>query len=332
MLSPLATRNQYRAQQRIQKAALADMRRIWRGMGGDWDRSWQRISPDLVGAVSDAQLKMAVASTEYMTDFLAEVNLADQAVSEVRPQSLVGYSSDGVRLDGLLYGGVVAARESALLNGSNAPQSLRDGLAWLGPVVSSQISDAGRTATMLGTAARPNLTGYTRFLNPPSCQRCAVLAGRVYRYSQGFKRHPQCDCVMQPAAGVGWAKAEGFVSDPTANLSLIKDLSRAQRAAIEAGADISQVVNAGRGMLTVGEGLKTRQITLSGTSARGVFGRAEISSTGQITRSVTRTQGAVSNFRLSSTSTARLTPMQISKQARTRDELVAYLRRYGYLT
>ena len=331
MQSAAATRNQYLTQQRIQKDALAQLRRIWRGMGGDWNTSWARISPDVVGAVSEAQLKMAEASTEYMTDFLAEVDLADRPVAEVRPASLVGYSSDGYPLDGLLYGSVVAAREAAA-EGLNAPQSLREGLSWLGPVISSQIADAGRTATMLGTSTRENLSGYTRFLNPPSCQRCGVLAGRVYRYSTGFQRHPRCDCLMQPAAGVGWAKAEGFVLDPTADLSVIKDLSRAQRAAIEAGADISQVVNARRGMSIVGEGSRRRQITSSGTTARGVFGRAEISRTGDLVRGTARQQGAVSNYRLSSTTTARLTPQQIARQARTRDELIAYLRKYRYIT
>ena len=332
MQSPAATRNQYLTQQRIQKDALADLRRIWRGMGGDWNTSWQKISPDVVGVVSAAQLEMARESTVYMTTFLAEVDLADRPVADVRVASLVGYSSDGYPLDGLLYGSVVASRQAAAEKGLNAPQALREGLSWLGPVVSSQIADIGRTTTMLGTATRSNLTGYTRFLNPPSCQRCGVLAGRVYRYSTGFQRHKRCDCGMQPAAGVGWAKAEGFVFDPTANLSLITDLTRAQRAALEAGADISQVVNASRGMTAVGEGLKRRQITTSGTSARGVFGRTEITRTGQITRGTARTQGAVSNYRLSTTTTARLTPQQIARQARTRDELIAYLRKYSYLT
>lgn len=257
MLSTAATRNQYLTQQRIQKAALADLRRIWRGMGGDWNTSWARISPDVVGAVSSAQLKMAEASTTYMTDFLAEVDVLDQPVAQVSTASLVGYSSDGYPLQNLLYGSVVAAREAATEQGLNAPQSLREGLAWLGPVVSSQIADVGRTATMLGTATRSNLNGYTRFLNPPSCQRCAVLAGRVYRYSTGFQRHKRCDCGMQPAISAGWAKSEGFIFDPTANLSVIKDLTKAQRTAIDAGADLNRVVNASRGMSTVGRSVKS---------------------------------------------------------------------------
>lgn len=332
MQSTQATRSQYLTQQRTQKRLLADLRKIWRGMGGDWNTSWARISPDVVGAVSVAQLSMAKSTTDYLDEFLSEVDLANKPTAMVDPSSLIGYSSDGYPLDSLMYGSVVAARTAGAEKGLNAPQSLREGYAWLSSAASSQIADAARTATMLGTAVRPNLQGYTRFLNPPSCSRCAVLAGRVYRYSTGFQRHPRCDCTMQPASSAAWAKSEGFVLDPTEDLSVVKDLTKAQRAAIDAGADLSQVVNAGRGMKVVGEGDRARQITLSGTTARGVYGRAEIAKNGQVVRGASRQQGAVKNYRQSSTVTPRLTPGQIAKQARDRDELVAYLKKYRYIT
>jgi hypothetical protein len=37
-----------------------------------------------------------------------------------------------------------------------------------------------------------------------------VLAGRVYRYSSGFLRHPNCDCTMIPTSLANPA----FVHDP----------------------------------------------------------------------------------------------------------------------
>lgn len=320
MLSTQATRNQYRAQQRIQKDLLAELRKIWRRMGGDWDTSWLRIAPDVVGAVSSAQVEMATATVAFTTSFLAQVDLADEPVADVRPSSMAGYSSDGYPLDGLMYGSVVTARSAGAEQGLNAPQALREGGKWMGLVASSQIADIGRTTTSLELASRPNLNGYTRFLNPPSCSRCAVLAGRVYRYSTGFRRHPKCDCLMVPAASTGWAKAEGFVSDPTADLSLIKDLTRAQTAALEAGADFNQVINASRGMKTVGEGARKRRITTEGTSSRGVYGK----SAGQLQK--------LAGNRYRTTTQARLTPEQIFRQARDRDELVAYLKKYAYLT
>jgi hypothetical protein len=64
-------------------------------------------------------------------------------------------------------------------------------------LVESIIQEAGRAAQQVATATYPRVE-YVRHLNLPSCSRCAVLAGRVYRYSEGFERHPGCDCVMIP--------------------------------------------------------------------------------------------------------------------------------------
>jgi hypothetical protein len=119
------------------------------------------------------------------------------------------------------------------------------------------------------TASRPNLGGYVRVLNPPSCQRCAILAGRFYRWSSGFRRHPRCDCVNLPSEQAGWAKSEGFLTDP---MDAYRERSdprpdQAQVNAIENGADIGQVVNATRGMST------TALTTREANSRRGIAGK-----------------------------------------------------------
>lgn len=192
MLSTQATRSQYLTQQRIQKELLAELRKIWRRMGGDWDASFRRLTPDLVSAVSLAQLDMATHSVDFTRKFLDQVDLPDKPVAEIEPSAFIGYTSSGYPTENLMYGSVLASRTAALEQGLNAPQSLKVGGSWLAGVASSQIADIGRAVTGVGIAARPGLQGYTRFLNPPSCQRCAVLAGRTYRYSTGFRRHPQC--------------------------------------------------------------------------------------------------------------------------------------------
>ena len=58
-------------------------------------------------------------------------------------------------------------------------------------LVSSLVQDAGRAAQLTDVTTRPHVR-HVRHLNLPSCSRCAVLAGRVYRYSEGFRRHPGC--------------------------------------------------------------------------------------------------------------------------------------------
>lgn len=104
----------------------------------------------------------------------------------------------------------------------------------------SLTQDAARTAQQVAVAVRPHVS-HVRLLTPPSCSRCAVLAGRAYRYSEGFKRHPGCDCVMIPVT----VASPDFTHDIDA---LIRDgqvtgLSKADRRALAEGADFAKVVN-----------------------------------------------------------------------------------------
>lgn len=107
-------------------------------------------------------------------------------------------------------------------------------------LVASLVQDAGRAAQSVSVASRPNV-GYVRVLNGASCSRCAILAGRVYRYSEGFLRHPHDDCTMMPTGSGG----SRFVQNPHDLLDrgLVTGLSRADRQAVADGADLAQVVN-----------------------------------------------------------------------------------------
>lgn len=110
-------------------------------------------------------------------------------------------------------------------------------------IVGSLVSDAGRAAEQASVAVRPRV-GYVRYLSPPSCSRCAVLAGRVYRYSQSFQRHPGCDCTMIPTTVAN----PDFVHDPVDLMErgLVTGLSKADQKAITDGADFGLVVNVRR--------------------------------------------------------------------------------------
>lgn len=110
-------------------------------------------------------------------------------------------------------------------------------------LMESLTQDAGRSAEGVAIATRPRI-GFVRLLAPPSCSRCAVLAGRAYRYSDGFLRHPGCDCVMVPTTLAN----DELVQDPVDLMErgLITDLSKADQRAIQDGADFNKVVNARR--------------------------------------------------------------------------------------
>lgn len=132
-------------------------------------------------------------------------------------------------------------------------------------IVASLVGDAGRSAMGVFTASRTVEVGHVRVLTPPSCPRCAILAGRWYRWSDGFQRHPNCDCQMLPGTkDVGLYDPYGAYERGE-----ITGLTRAQQAAIDEGADIGQVVNASRGMQTIDFGGRRVQVTREGTTVRG---------------------------------------------------------------
>lgn len=112
-------------------------------------------------------------------------------------------------------------------------------------IVAALVNDAGRTAALADMGRREQVTGYVRSLRPPSCSRCAILAGRVYRYSQGFQRHPRCDCLMTPT---NQTIGPSLVTDPQEALDKgwIRGLSQKDREAVDAGADLGRVVNVRR--------------------------------------------------------------------------------------
>lgn len=94
---------------------------------------------------------------------------------------------------------------------------------------------------------RPAPIGWIRLLTPPSCARCALLAGKWYGWNDGFERHDNCDCRHVPAVE---ADAGTMLTDPFAYfLSLPPEeqeriFGKANAQAIREGADIVGIVNA----------------------------------------------------------------------------------------
>lgn len=107
-------------------------------------------------------------------------------------------------------------------------------------LVQSLVTDAARAAESVSIATRPDV-GYVRYLSPPSCARCTILAGRFYRWSEGFQRHPGCDCTHVPTTD---PRSE-FRQNPheLAEQGLVSDLSKADKKALDAGADLNRLVN-----------------------------------------------------------------------------------------
>lgn len=312
----------YRKRQRLSDAVSKVAERTWRQLdAADLDASWARLGPTLQVALAGAQLAAAGAADRYVTQSLGEQGTSAPADGQVRPGSLSGVASDGRPLDSLLVNSIFIVK-AAIAGGTTLPMAMASGFANLDMIVRTQVADAGRVADQVAITARPKVAGYVRMLSPPSCSRCVVLAGKFYRYNAGFDRHPNCDCVHIPAAESGDVE----VTNPR---KYFDSLSRAEQdraftiagaQAIRDGADISQIVNARRGGLSIAGGGQQARL-----ERRDVFGHQLFTTTEGTTR-----QG-VAGSRLGRA--PRLMPESIYEIAGDdRAEAIRLLRRNGYIT
>lgn len=254
-------------EQRAAQAATvaAAVRAVWGEVDPqDLEASWLARVPLAAGLIRAGQLAAAGTAEPWLT---AETGAGEGTVD---PQAAAEATGDlGVPL---LYPLLIAFNRIG--RGFSTAMSILSGAAFLEMVTRTLIADAGRIADMAGMIARPRVVSYVRVVHLPACARCVILAGREYSLSEGFLRHPRCDCTVAPRRpGDTWE-----LPSPTA---LFDDMTEAQRrrafgaAAVEAigeGADVAQVVNARRGMTTVTRYGRQVQATREGTTRRGLYG------------------------------------------------------------
>lgn len=187
-------------------------------------------------------------------------------------------------------------------------------------LVMSLVVDAARGAESVSITTRPRV-GYVRYLSPPSCSRCAILAGRFYRWSEGFKRHPGCDCTHLATTD---PRSE-FIQNPheLVDKGLVTGISKADRRALADGADLNQLVNAKNGSLrrvNFGPG-RTVTTTNAGMTSRGIAGK----SLGDLQK--------IDGSRYRQSSRMRLTPDSIYRAADgDRETAMRLLKLHGYIT
>lgn len=319
MSTPETAVKHYRAMLRLQRSARAAAAVAWSSLSAAYlSESWDSVSPALVAAVSKLQLDAATRGAGYGGNTLADQGLYEAPEAWVDPSSLAGVSSRGASLGAALYSAIPHTKD-LIAGGMPERVALSRGREVLQMSAAAQVADAGRTAAGLDTFARPKV-GYVRMLNPPSCSRCSVLAGRFYRSNEGFRRHPRCDCVHVPTTRTEAASSEGLVHDPYAYFESLseaaqdKTFGKAQAQAIRDGADLFQVVNARRGMSYAGvssDGSRRGQrvasdFTREGTTRRALWGGANPKG-------------------------KRLTPDAIYAQGLPREATLDLLAKHGYL-
>lgn len=227
-----------------------------------------------------SEILAAIASYQYASATTASVTMA-AATGGRRPVAIpaafAGVSSAGFPISEPLVSTIdrfVPAPPEAL------PDiwwpSVETFMAAVEQLVESEIQDAGRSAAQVELNAAPDWQNYVRVLVPPSCKRCVVLAGRIYRDLEGFERHPKCDCVHWPVQDWEQAHDAGLVSSPREAFEkgVIRDLTKAETQAIVDGADITTVINSSRGISTADLFGRRVKVTNYGTTKRSAWRKA----------------------------------------------------------
>lgn len=349
MTAPATAQALYDEQSRIIRAAVAAAMSIWGGVDPTrFSASWvqSQIGEQLFVSVSRAQELAAMAADVYTDLILLDQGIEVDADGEIVPRSLAGVASDGRPLESLLVQPLIQASVAGA-SGATLQEAMSAGAAVLTRIVGTQVADAGRSASGLGIAARPR-TGYVRLVEPKACSRCVILAGRWYRWSNGFDRHPLCKCRNIPAAED--TPMLDAASDPMTHFNSLSEAEQnrqftvAGARAIREGADINKVVNARRGALGLSSGRLTKAekdalgrgrlvrtdvygrpvyLTSEGTTIRAAYGKAEIEK-GNAAR--------VAGQRLTVATTPRLMPESIFEIAADREDAVRLLTKFGYIT
>lgn len=227
-------------------------------------RDWGRLLPQVTAMVQRGQLHAAEGTHTFMRELLG----ADVG-PEIDPEQFASQTPDGRDLMGLLARSAPTAID-AQRRGFSPRAAMARAAAFLDMAVRTVIGDTGRQADQVAMVVNKKVVAYVRVVELPACSRCIILAGREYGVSNGFLRHPRCDCTMEPVT----RKHRPMPLDPE---DLFESMSAEQRRkvfgeagtkAIQDGSRISSVVNARKSMDKVEMFGKEVQVTYVGTGAR----------------------------------------------------------------
>ncbi|WP_206793994.1 hypothetical protein [Amycolatopsis sp. MtRt-6] len=312
----------YLDQQRVLRAAVDRAQSAWVQLpaGPDTVDVWtEQVRPEVVAAVEQAQADSVALAPLYVAATLAAAGVVSAPLGVLVARAWVGHATTGLPLVALMDFAFRHFRRTLTL-GVALSEARTMGLARLLRYVATETADAGRLATTAAAVLEPEIAGYERGVHLPACGRCIQLTGRLYRYSTGFLRHPNCDCTMHPVTRDQWrtgrpANTPRALFDRMTYAQQNKAFGTHAATAIRAGADISRVVNARRhgAVYTAGNHEYTREAT----TVRGVGGQlGDLAKRGR---------------RYRTTGLARPTPAQLVNATQDESELVRQLRRFGYL-
>jgi hypothetical protein len=301
------------ARRQLSEATARATHQAWRQIDQDHIyTSWLGLLARVVAIVSGGQLAAAQSTNLWLARLLGPADPDRPDADQVDPAMLAGVDGAGRPLAAVLMAPMWAALR-LVTQGKPIVPAMAHGQALLDTIVRTAVADAGRAADQTGMVARREVTNYVRVTEGGACSRCIVLAGiRVGGVSTAFKRHPNCHCGMEPFDAKD-------VYDQMTPAQRKKTFGEAGMKAIDAGADISQVVNARKGMTTATAFGRTLQTTTAGTTSRGIAGKA--------LQNLQKVPGQ--RYRVSQT--PRLMPEEIFRLADNRDHAIRLLRQHSFI-
>lgn len=242
---PEASSSQYRDQQAISGTTAAAVSKLWSQMGDDFDESWAGLRPQMVNVVETGRRAAVAVAAPYTSRVLAETGQAAEPIGRLNLDTFLESAPDGRSIP-TLYDQAVVKSKLAVRSGLSTETALFAASQWLSMTTLTTLADTRRMVYGADIIQRPTLTGYTRMLNGPSCKDCIVLAGKWFRWNEGFERHPNCDCIHIATA----ENVEGDArTDPYEMFKSMtpkeqeKTFGRSESRALREGADIYKVVN-----------------------------------------------------------------------------------------
>jgi len=242
---PQASSDQYRAQQRIAAVTAASVAKLWRTLGDDFSTDWVYARPRVLSVVQQGRDASVTAALPYTAAVLAETGQVGPGVGELYAPRFTASAPDGRPMGSLLDESAITAKV-AVGQGASVREALSTAGSRLTRDVLTVLADTRRQVYHADIIQRPRVSGYARMLNPPSCSRCVILAGKWYGWNKGFLRHPRCDCLHIPASeslGEGMTVSPRDYFDSLSKDAQDKTFGKAEARAIRDGADVGRVEN-----------------------------------------------------------------------------------------
>jgi hypothetical protein len=224
----------------------------WRNnQSDDFNQTYANAYPAIFSALDSAQQDiadyMATTTPDVMTS-LGSTKL-DAPEHTFNTSQLIGWAGNGQTTFDNLWSSVLLGKQSKANNATTtqALTTIENSLALRSRTI---LADTARTSALMTAKSHSFTAHYVRMLTPPSCGRCAILAG-IPSGKNAFERHPHCDCVAawstdEKSLATHYANASDYLNSLNSE-DLAKTLgSKANARAFSDGADLNQLVNAYR--------------------------------------------------------------------------------------